>query len=89
MLSQTHDSCLELIDKINEIADDGSPLKEFLETLVQKYVEITGTNESVETIKSTPPPSKRLVSYSNPDSIQLYDRINKIERDLLCICRMT
>jgi hypothetical protein len=89
MLSQTHDACLDLIDKINEIAEDGSPLKEFLETLVQKYVEITGTNESADTIKSTPPPSKRPATFSNPDSIQLYERISKIERDLLCICHMT
>ena len=86
MLSQTHDTCLELIDKINESTDDDSALKSLLETLVQKYIDITGTSESAETIKSTPPPSKRLASYSNPDSIQMYEKISKLERDLLCRC---
>jgi hypothetical protein len=73
-----------MIDKINEISDDSSPLKEFLETLVQKYVEITGSNESAEIIKTIPPPSKRLSSFSSPDTIQLYERISKIDRELLC-----
>lgn len=84
MLSQTHETCLELIDKINESAEDNSPLKNLLETLVQKYIEITGTNESAESIKSQTPASKRLNSYSNPDALQMYEKISRMERDLLC-----
>jgi len=85
MLSQSNDTCLDLISKMNDFEGENAPIKLLLETLVQQYVEITGSNEQVtaEALKA-PSPYKRRENIANPDSYHMFEKLHKMEADLIC-----
>lgn len=86
MLSQSNDACLDLISEMNDFEGENAPIKLLLETLVQQYIELTGTNEQVtaEALK-TPSPYKRRETFShNPDSYAMFEKLHKLEADLIC-----
>lgn len=84
MLSQTHDTCLDLIAKMNEFEED-APIKDLLETMVHQYTEITGTNEQATTEHlKTQSPYKKRDQFADPDSYHMFEKLHKLETDLIC-----
>lgn len=85
MLSHTNDICLELIAKTNEDSDHNSLMPQFLTVLVQKFSEYSGI-EKYQEIQASPTTKRRdrELEYNNPDSYALYEKIHKLENDLMC-----
>lgn len=86
MLSQTNDSCLDLIAKMNDFEGENAPIKLLLETLVHQYTEITGSNEkeTSEHLKTPSPYKKREQQFTDPDSYHMFEKLHKLETDLIC-----
>lgn len=84
MLSQSNDASLDLISKMNDFDGEDAPIKLLLETLVQLYVEITGSNEhTTAEVFKTPSPYKKQRDFSNPDSYHMFEKLHKQEADLI------
>ena len=94
MLIDKNEMCFELIEKINEDVSDNNPLKSVIAYIVQKFSSLTGiqsTSEGPSPAKArSSPSSKKYRSESdefNPDGYHLFDRIHKLEHELICRIR--
>jgi hypothetical protein len=92
MLSEHNDTCFLLLEKLNDNGDTESALKSLLSELVNKVGSITGMQSGEQTeIKASPGVQKgphtrrREISsdYHNPDMYQTFEKINRLERDLI------
>lgn len=94
MLSEHNDTCFLLIEKLNDTDDSQSSLKNLLGEIVNKVGGLTGAGnpeQAKEPVvgQGTPNKSsttrKREISaeYHNPDMYQTFEKINRLERDLI------
>lgn len=94
MLSDHNDTCFLLIEKLNDTDDSQSNLKNLLGEIVNRVGALTGASSQEQT---TQPEStqggpnksantrRREISaeYHNPDMYQTFEKINRLERDLI------
>lgn len=87
LLSESNETCLDLIDKINEDPDDDSPMKGLLRHLVHEYSEFTA--DAVQKSPSTPPKKHHHhhrgdSDFAGNENHQMYEKLQKTELDLMC-----
>ena len=93
MLSNSNDTCLELIEKISAIPREDAPIKQLLAILLQKFSEMSAMSPSHDIMLNTPkggvsPFAKRrdaaIQEMNHPDAFQIFEKMHRIENDLKC-----
>lgn len=86
MLSEKNELAFDLLEKITDgPSSEGSDLKNLFTLLLQEYGDLTGVHDQVKTPPKQSSSRKRETSGEfSVDSYQLYERIQKLEKELIC-----